>query len=283
MQLTDPLVSAGRALLLGAAISLAGAALAQGYEGSPCAVDEEGAQALNPKALAHKASALRVVLDADYPGLYTYNATSFLAAGPFKVAPPPAPEDPSMADPELLWEWEAARDAHSCRYGPGQASDADPKTAWCEGVEGHGVGESLVVGAWSALKPGTQVEIFAGFGKSPKLHKANARPKEVVLRLFRVKEVGAAQVVMWGEGLTLLGEATHTLRDHFGPQRLPLPAQAPSCEGEEESCALVLSVTIKSVYPGRRYKDTCISELGFFDPPEAAEKKKGAGTEGAKK
>ena len=70
-------------------------------------------------------------------------------------------------------------------YHPNYAFDGDPKTAWIEGKDDIGVGESIT---WklSKLKDATSVllRIRNGYQKSEQLFAMNSRPKKVELKFF---------------------------------------------------------------------------------------------------
>jgi hypothetical protein len=79
--------------------------------------------------------------------------------------------------------------------------------------------------------------IQPGYGKSPALFRANARPRRVRI------EAGAQRAVEW------------ELRDAFEPQRLELPTGASGVKVTR------VKMTVLSVWPGERFKDMCVSEI----------------------
>ena len=71
------------------------------------------------------------------------------------------------------WRYEQ----HSCRYAPKRAFDNEPKSAWCEGAKDNGIDHVLLV---PLRKRGARrVEVWAGYGKSKAVFKANNRLKKV--------------------------------------------------------------------------------------------------------
>src|SRR5262249_45627944 len=77
-------------------------------------------------------------------------------------------------------------------YHPNYAFDDDPKTAWVEGVEGDGTGETLTAAVSPlATARAVKVRVRNGYQKSKGLLKENAAPKNVELALLS----GAGAVV----------------------------------------------------------------------------------------
>jgi hypothetical protein len=118
-------------------------------------------------------------------------------------------------------------------YRPERAVDGDPKTAWCEGALGPGVGQSLTL-SFNPPMAVTALTILPGYGKSPEVFQANARPRRVRI------EAGTAPAV------------ERELRDAFESQRLELVAGPPTAS---------VRTTVLSVWPGGRFEDMCISEI----------------------
>src|SRR5512132_331996 len=69
-------------------------------------------------------------------------------------------------------------------YHPNYVADDDPATAWVEGAKGSGAGEWLRIQI-TPLEKTTKVRLRVrnGYQKSKDLFKANARAKQVTLRL----------------------------------------------------------------------------------------------------
>src|SRR5512143_3727607 len=81
----------------------------------------------------------------------------------------------------FLWnDWNRFQE----NYHPLYVSDDDPKTAWVEGVEGNGAGEWLRLRV-TEMDGATQVRLHVrnGYQKSASLFAANARPKDVTIKL----------------------------------------------------------------------------------------------------
>ncbi|HUT99362.1 MAG TPA: hypothetical protein VM054_09845 [bacterium] len=119
-----------------------------------------------------------------------------------------------------------------CDMGPGAAVDGRFETAWCEGVPGTGVGESLAL-TFDGEYPLTGVTVLPGYARDPELWGDNARPRRLSLE--------AADRTFEFE-----------LKDEPALQRLEL---------ESTVWTDTLRVTILEVYPGERWDDTCIAEV----------------------
>src|SRR5262245_20648523 len=67
-------------------------------------------------------------------------------------------------------------------YHPNYVLDDDPKTAWVEGVDGNGEGETLSLEV-SPLKTAKRVKlvVFNGYQKSKALLEANAAPEKLTV------------------------------------------------------------------------------------------------------
>ena len=155
---------------------------------------------------------------------------------------------------DFLREYQWAMDDWSCMYSAQRAMDGDPATAWCEGAPDEGIGETVVVRA-DLTRP---LKIWAGLGQSPEAFKKNGRPRRILVTVLRAERADAHQYGTVYQNLRVLGQAEGELDDVFGLQALPLPAFAP----DPEMAGLgFVAIKILSVYPGLKYKDTCISEV----------------------
>ena len=158
-------------------------------------------------------------------------------------------------------------------YGAHLAFDGDMTTAWCEGVDGVGIAQSLSI----ALKEPHIIEailIHGGYFKSQSLLAANGRIKSMTM----VAENG-----MGGPRI----DATFQLAD---PAQIPVtdPCQAPGTPSDMTAGewfarasanhgAMVwqnndrysepmagIDLKIDEVFPGAKFADTCISEIVIF-------------------
>lgn len=121
------------------------------------------------------------------------------------------------------------------RYGGSNVIDNNRATAWVEGVDGGGIGQSLMV-TFDGLRKIDLVKIVNGYAKNSEIFLKNNRVRQLVVETSG----GLRQVV--------------TLMDRDQRQTLDLPDL-----GEIGW----ISFEINSVYPGTKYDDTAISELQF--------------------
>ena len=117
-------------------------------------------------------------------------------------------------------------------YGPEMMLDTDLKTAWVEGKGGHGEGESLVV-ELNGRRTVTAIQVMNGYHKNERLFLANSRVREAELQFSN------------GESRRV------SLNDAPGVQTLEVGRQQ----------ADWVRFTIRSVYPGVKYKDTAVTEF----------------------
>ncbi len=117
------------------------------------------------------------------------------------------------------------------RYGAGNLLDGS-SGSWCEGVKGDGIGEKITL-LFRKEVTLTSLSLINGL-KSGKYFGKNNRVK----------------------GMKINGES-HILQDSPGPQKITLHRPV-------KTKKLVLE--IESVYPGTKWKDTCITELGINTP-----------------
>jgi len=118
-------------------------------------------------------------------------------------------------------------------YRPENLFDT-PENAWCEGVAGDGLGETITFRFTNASFP-IRFLIKPGYAKSAAAFQNNGRP----LRLLMRNDAGGSQLV--------------ELFDTPKEQAIPVPWQAGTVNW--------ISFEILSVRPGRKYHDTCISWL----------------------
>lgn len=121
-------------------------------------------------------------------------------------------------------------------HTPERTMDGDLSTAWVEGVDGDGVGESITF-TFDRTCLVSGLRINAGYQKSDKLYQMNNRPASLTLTFSD----GTQQTV--------------ALQDVKDMQNIAL-----SLPVETQSIRL----TIASVYSGTTYADTVISEISFY-------------------
>ncbi len=122
-------------------------------------------------------------------------------------------------------------------YGADNIHDSDIRTAWVEGKDDYGIGESITLQSTGAHIE--QISIWNGYQKSPELYFQNSRPKSLKLYIndqpMYVLALEDSRAVQY---FTI--EGTKTID---GPRRLRFE--------------------IIEVYPGSKWKDTAISEINF--------------------
>ena len=151
----------------------------------------------------------------------------------------------------LSWELSATstlRGDGTKKYGVHNLDDCDISTAWIEGSQDYGVGDSITFhftrALWDTQGPGLATEkvpfrgfsILNGYMKSDKLWKQNSRAKR--LRVFHNEK-------------SIFDMA---LADSMEIQRV-------SCTTEWLRPDDTVRVEIIDVYPGEKYRDTAITEL----------------------
>ena len=119
-------------------------------------------------------------------------------------------------------------EGESCAYAPSNLVDGDPQTGWAEGGAGTGIGAEVAVPALLDLS--RPVRIWAGYGKSPELFAANARPKRARVTVLRLRltpdtEAHDATGCSYSNYVEPVVVAEHevALQDLNGYQDLPVP------------------------------------------------------------
>jgi hypothetical protein len=129
------------------------------------------------------------------------------------------------------------------KYDAGNAHDLNLKTAWVEGVPGHGIGEYLTYVFENKSPRITTILIYNGYVKSKAVWKNNSR-----VRSLKMYVNGKPYAVL-------------QLKDTWACQSFDLGEKlGRTADGKD----LVLKFEITDVYPGDKYEDTAITEL-FFD------------------
>lgn len=134
----------------------------------------------------------------------------------------------------FLWnDWNKFQE----NYHPLYIADDDPATAWVEGAKGPGIGEWVRL-RLTPMAGATKVRLRVrnGYQKSSSLWKANARAKEVTIRLLPSKT-----------------EAKVTLADKEGWQDVDVAQAAGALDAVE--------LKVGSVYAGTKYEDLCLSDV----------------------
>jgi len=127
-------------------------------------------------------------------------------------------------------------------YHPSYVLDENPATAWVEGVDGYGEGQSLTVPI-SPLSSARAVRlrIWNGYQKSKDLFGKNSAPRRI--RVAVLDPTG-------GEVTSREAE----LQQAWGAQTVVV--EVPPKRGLS-----AVRIAIVSVHPGTKYKDTCVSDV----------------------
>lgn len=147
------------------------------------------------------------------------------------------------------------------KYGGHHLFDNNEKTAWVEGVAGGGIGERIRV-----ILPGPldHIDLVNGYAKSPGIFQANNRIREIRITAFSARLPREGQVTETGIPVILQSVLTTfsaTLGDTAGSQEIAVPALWR--EKTTGKYPLVMEIEIRSIYPGNRFNDTCLSELSL--------------------
>ena len=127
------------------------------------------------------------------------------------------------------------------RYKPDNVNkwtgEVDPNSCWAEGVTGNGEGEWLELNATVPVLLDT-LEITNGLAASDTLFRANNRIKKIDLSVNGAEPVAVQ------------------LPDQMDPFNIKLP--------ESKDVVRTIRLTIREVYPGTKYQDTCITRVRLF-------------------
>jgi hypothetical protein len=141
------------------------------------------------------------------------------------------------------------------RYDAANAFDGNPDTAWCEGVKGSGVGESLTV----TFPEPVHLEGFflsGGYFKSLATLKENGRVARVTVTLDGTRSRTFTFADPTVPGRDASGKPVKSADAWFALAR-GHGAKVDGLGGETRSIKLV----INGVHPGAKYEDTCISDV----------------------
>lgn len=169
-------------------------------------------------------------------------------------------------------------------YGAHNLCDKDFSTAWVEGVEGNGIGESINIGIGNELKD--YMFFVNGYQKTETLYYMNNRVKTARISLYAGSYTieGVWQTGINWDVLQFGEEKIIHFKDTFGIQRFDFPfdqkgvtkfkeqameSYKKSHEKEIEKSdgylpvLYILHLEIMEVYKGSKWDDTCISDIWF--------------------
>jgi len=138
------------------------------------------------------------------------------------------------------------------RHDPSKALDRNLDTAWCEGANDDGIGQSLTFELKDAIISG--VGIINGYAKNEETYQSNNRIKKI--KLIMIQKNGEKKE-----------EIVDLPKTDFS--RLNREAVAPFIDwvldnGDPYETTKNITLVIQEVYPGSKYHDTCISEVYFI-------------------
>lgn len=131
-------------------------------------------------------------------------------------------------------------------YASGNLVDGKLETPWIEGAEESGVGETFTLDLPRAEVK--KVMIFPGHGQDQRMFEKYSRLKEVSLSFFTVDDKRNPKP---------LKQQNFTFEDSFRFQEIPVT----DVKLGDELFGGTVTVTIRSVYPGKDFKDTAVAEV----------------------
>lgn len=135
-------------------------------------------------------------------------------------------------------------------YSASNAHDLNYKTAWIEGVEGYGIGESLTYHFPPRNPRITKITVVNGYVKSEKTWRENSRVKTLKMYLH-------------GEPFALLKLADTRAEQHFSFEPIGY-SDRDNKEKLKSASWWTMRFEIVEVYKGDKYADTAITEI-YFD------------------
>lgn len=149
-------------------------------------------------------------------------------------------------------------------YAPRNAIDGKPETAWCQGKKNNGIGEYFNIRFSPVFT--TAIHILNGYGADKNLYYSNNRIK------------GYELAVTFKDGTSMIkrGElkdhqclsryddkpgSNHRCRWQVDPDYEDQPDVLVDFGRDSPKCVTALKIKILSVYPGKRFSDTCIAEI----------------------
>ncbi|EMF89890.1 hypothetical protein LEP1GSC005_1025 [Leptospira santarosai str. ST188] len=178
-------------------------------------------------------------------------------------------------------------------YSSKNVQDGDIKTAWCldKGPKGESVAfkgmPSRQIRAYADLKKlnyiyKAKLVIFNGYGKSEETYYNNNRIKKGTLKIYEARIGDALSGLFFEKDPTFVIQKELNFKDEPKLQIVDLNFELKDRPKEKQvdELGLFYIFTIDEVYNGKKYKDTCISELdiyGVFNDEDEAYYKKMSG------
>ncbi|XDD49590.1 hypothetical protein AB3N59_14470 [Leptospira sp. WS92.C1] len=178
-------------------------------------------------------------------------------------------------------------------YSSQNAQDGDIKTAWCfnKGPKGESVAfkgmPSRKIRDYKDLEKlnysyKSKLVIFNGYGRSEETYYNNNRVKKGTLKIYEARIGDALSGLFFEKDPTFVIQKELNFKDEPKLQTVDLSFELKDRPKEKQvdELGLFYVFTIDEVYEGKKYKDTCISELdiyGVFDAEDEGYFKKMSG------
>lgn len=163
---------------------------------------------------------------------------------------------------------------HGYNHSWESIKDNNLSTAWVEGKDGDGIGEWAIIpikGPYQYLdyedgilnkKLEVLLKINNGFCKNESTYSNNNRVKKAKITIYEVpliayEDFRGTQAL---EEPCIMYETEITLEDIITQQKFLFNC-SPKAKYESGYLYLYVQLTILDVYPGKKYQDTCISEM----------------------
>jgi hypothetical protein len=134
----------------------------------------------------------------------------------------------------------------------------EPKTAWCEGVRGTGIGEAIRID-FSSPQPVAVISISPGYEKSLDLFAKNSRIMRALLSLSdgsQYQLVFRKHFYELSDGKQSWQRMNSRYQEINSPQMFVL-----SPDGQQPKVVRWLELSIVETVTGSKYQDTCISRI----------------------
>ena len=139
----------------------------------------------------------------------------------------------------------------SIQYSPKNLMDGKLNTAWCEGVNGVGIGQWTKL-TWSKKESISAIAIYPGYQKSEELRQKNGAPTKMK---FDFSD---------GTSLTVDLDDYRNYTAYQRQQYFYIENKGTLILLNKKITASSVKVTILGAEAGSKYEDTCISELKFY-------------------
>lgn len=162
------------------------------------------------------------------------------------------------------------------RYNPKNLFDNAVNTAWAEGAAGSGINEHIIFSIKEGLE---KISITNGYAKNINLFKANNRVKKLKAEVaVGINKPGFATEVFTMFDAAYMDEKLEMiLKDTIAPQEVKININWEKIKAFKEkiiqnygfkdkeklNIIYILKLTIKDIYKGEKYNDTCITEISF--------------------